>query len=427
MITRRDVLRALALAASPLGCARTPRVAQPASAPAPHHIVRITLDGGFDSVLTVDAKDARTAGEVDVLYRGDERVRGAQRLFGPMIGGLARHDRALCLVHGVRHDTVAHDTGEGILRAGRTRFSGNTPPFGDVVGELLPGGAPIRHLHLQTGEPEPFSESLDLALLPGNPAGRMLPMAGQIDIDAGTIAQLYDAAAPAPFALPPWLADVQRANREEAHAILRDPAAEAAYAAAQRQTGDLSQLLATADRQVRLRASPLGPGLELALHALTHNLARFVTVRSPRTWLDTHTDNLALQRARTLPLLDDIADFIDRLARTPAGTGSLLDRTTIAIASELGRFPRLNMARGKDHWPETSWILLGRGVRPGITIGQTDAQFRGRAVDYRTGRLDGAARPIDADALFATLLRIAGGDPVKHDYERDHVLECALA
>ena len=438
--SRRDLLRALAVAGGSLGaggCARALRgrgtagpgtARREAATGGRHHVVRITLDGGFDSVLTVDPRDPRTAGDVDVPYRADDRARGALRLFGPLIGRLARHDRDLCLVHGVRHDTVAHDTGEGILRAGRKRFSGGDRPFGDVVGEILPGSAPIRHLHIQTGYPEPFSDSLDRVLLPGNPAGRELPMPGEVEVEPGALAQLFGAAEPPRFAIPAWFDDVQADAHADAQELLAGRRDElAACDAALATTRNLSRLLATAPHRTALAASALGPGLALALHAIRTDQARFITVRSPRAWLDTHTDNLALQTSRTVPILDDIADFITELKREPAPGGSLLDHTTVVITSELGRFPKLNIARGKDHWPETSWILLGRGIRAGITVGATDAQFRGVPVGYRTGTPDAPdRRPLDADALFATILRVAGGNPASHDYGHDSVLQCIL-
>jgi hypothetical protein len=442
--SRRDILRALAAAGGTLwagacaGSSSRPRTgirsaragarAEPARGGPRHHIVRITLDGGFDSVMTVDPKEPRTAGDVEMVYHASDRLRGERRLFGPLIGGLLRHDRKLCLVHGVRHDTVAHDTGEGILRAGRKRFSGGTRPFGDLAGELLPGTAPIQHLHIQTGQPEPFSEDLDLVLLPGNPAGRELPMAGQVEVDAGTIARLYRASEPAPFRLPTWFDELEQVSREEARELLGGDADKvAAYEASQKLAADTSRLLATAERRTSLRASALGPGLALALHAIRADHARFITVRSPRAWLDTHTDNVALQKARTVPLLDDIAGFIDELT-ADGEDGALLDRTTVVIHSELGRFPKLNVARGKDHWPENSWILLGRGIRPGLTVGATDKQFRGVPIGYSDGSPDAAdRRPLDADALFATVLRIAGADPARHDYERDAVVQCLMA
>jgi hypothetical protein len=45
---------------------------------------------------------------------------------------------------------------------------------------------------------------------------------------------------------------------------------------------------------------------------------------------------------------------------------------------------------GKDHWPENSWMLLGKGIRRvegGVTLGATDDRLRGRPVDFRSGSL----------------------------------------
>ncbi|WP_338871419.1 DUF1501 domain-containing protein [Myxococcus stipitatus] len=442
--SRREVLQALAgvsgLALFP-GCGLERAVAPDAkltstspdalasSATArPHYFVRITLDGGFDSVMTVDAKDPATAGELDTGYLADERVQGTRRLFGPLIGGLRRHDDALCLVHGVRYDTVAHETGEAILRAGHQRHGASTPPFGDVVGGLLPGGAPIPHLHIQTGFPRP-PRALDTLPLPGNPEGRAIPMAGGLSIDPATVALLVREPRQGLFDTPAWFEEMQALRYEEARQWLSgSPEELAAHEQMLQQGQHLQRLLSTADRKTSLNGSPLGPGLQLAFHAVRGNHARFVTVRSPRVWLDTHTNNVALQSARTRPIFDDIAGFVDMLQRERNAFGPLLEQTTIFIASELGRFPKLNMVRGKDHWPENSWVLLGRGIRAGATVGQTDSKFRGVSIDYRSGSTTGEKRrPVEIDALFATLLHLAGGDPLRHDYGRDMLLHGILA
>ncbi|NTX55790.1 DUF1501 domain-containing protein [Myxococcus sp. CA039A] len=442
--SRREVLQALAgvsgLALLPacglhragapdVKSTSTPPVALPPPSTArPHYFVRITLDGGFDSVMTVDAKDPATAGEVDTGYRAAERLQGTRRLFGPLIGGLLRHDDALCLVHGVRYDTVAHETGEAILRAGHQRHGASTPPFGDVLGGLLPGSAPIPHLHIQTGFPRP-PRPLDALPLPGNPEGRAIPLAGGLSIDPATVELLTGEPRRGLFDTPPWFEEMQALRHEEARQWLGGrPEELAAHEQTLQQGQHLQRLLSTADRHTALRGSPLGPGLQLAFHAVRGNHARFVTVRSPRVWLDTHTDNVALQSARTRPIFDDIAGFLDLLQRERNAFGTLLEQTTVVIASELGRFPKLNMVRGKDHWPENSWILLGRGIRAGATVGQTDARFRGVSIDYRSGSAtEGQRRPLEIDALFATLLHLAGGDPLRHDYGRDMLLHGILA
>ncbi|NVJ14871.1 DUF1501 domain-containing protein [Myxococcus sp. AM010] len=442
-ISRRDLLQALAGAGGLSllsGCGLRSGKVAPVSGPAnasgapvatpvrPHYIVRISLDGGFDSVMTVDAKDPATAGALDTGYLADERLKGALRLYGPLMGGLLRHDEDLCLVHGVRYNTVAHETGEGILRAGRQRHGASSPPFGDMAAQTLPGGAPIAHLHIQTGPADESAHPLDMLLLPGNPAARVMPPTGGLSIDPVTVAMLVGDERPL-FETPAWFDELQSVRIEEARRLLGSrPDELAAHEERLRQAGYLQRLMSSAPRATTLRDSPLGPGLALAFHALRHNHARFITVRSPRVWLDTHTNNIALQSARTRPIFNDIGAFVDMLKREHNAFGPLFEQTTIVIASEMGRFPKLNMAQGKDHWPENSWVLLGRGIRKGVTVGATDERFRGVSVNYLTGSLQGDARRLmEIDALFSTVLHLAGGNPVAQGYERDSVLQCILS
>lgn len=395
----------------------------------PHYIVFIILQGGFDSVLTVDAKDPATAGDIDTGYRADERLRGTRRLYGPLIGGLLRHDDDLCLVHGVRCDTVAHDKGAAILYTGHQKYTPSMPPFADAVGELLPGGAPIPHLHIDTGVPTRSPPELNRLFVPENPLANGFPPIGGLTIDATTTAMLVENPQQRLFETPSWLDELRALQREEARYHMGSrPEELAAYEKTLEQAGHLQRLMATADRATALRASLLGPGLQLSFHALRNNHARFITVNIPMAWLDSHTENLSLQTARTLPILEDISHFVDMLKRERNAFGTLFEQTTIVLASELGRYPKLNVVQGKDHWPENSWILLGRGLRRGVTVGATDRRFQGTPVDYRTGRTDtGERRHLTTDSLFATLVHLAGGDPTRHGYEREAVLQCILA
>jgi uncharacterized protein (DUF1501 family) len=231
------------------------------------------------------------------------------------------------------------------------------------------------------------------------------------------------------FQQRPWFPALRAIQTDEARAIL-GAGSKAFIAHRQKadQAAHLVELLATADRTTSLRRSPLGPGLQLTFHALRGNHARCVTLRGPKTWLDTHQDNFRLQRDRLTPIFDDIAAFINMLKRERNAFGALFDQTTIAIASELGRFPKLNAVGGKDHWPENSWILIGRGIRRGVTIGSTDSELRGVAVSYRNGDTRGDERRfMEVDTLFATLLHLAGGDLAANGYDQDSVLWSSLA
>jgi uncharacterized protein (DUF1501 family) len=132
---------------------------------------------------------------------------------------------------------------------------------------------------------------------------------------------------------------------------------------------------------------------------------RFQKLRQPSTW-------------------SDLATFIDLLKSTRNLHGRLLDQTTLAVFSEFGRFPRLNGERGKDHFPENSWLLAGRGVRGGTTVGGTDRVGKSRAAHHESGAFDvDDARPVFIDKTFTTPVKTAGESPTKHGYERRAVLD----
>jgi len=313
------------------------------------YVVNIFLWGGLDGVLTVDAKDATaTGGRIEPGYLADERRQGTHRLFGPLISGLLRHDADLCLVHGVRTDTVAHPRGERIVQRGRVKALAGEPWLGDLLGTALPGDASIPHLAL--------GQSLD-----------------SFESESEAVA-------------PPAIVSVELAQ------ALLDPRARAARvepwlrSREQGQGDALGRLMATAELSPRFQDPILGPQLQLALHALQGNFAKAVTVSTRSLHLDAHHEHLALQRRRLVPALDDIAQFMDALKSVRTEHGSLFEQTTVVIGSEFGRAPKYGASSGKEHWPEGSWVLAGKGIRGGTTVGETGADLRGRAIDYRTGR-----------------------------------------
>jgi len=62
-------------------------------------MVFISLRGGYDAFMSVNAQDKRVVKEnIHCGYRPDERVQsaGSGRLYGPLIGDLLRHDQDLC-------------------------------------------------------------------------------------------------------------------------------------------------------------------------------------------------------------------------------------------------------------------------------------------------------------------------------------------
>jgi hypothetical protein len=388
--------------------------------PRPHYMVFVNLAGGYDAVLTVDPKDAQQPGiDIDPGYRAAQMIRGKRRMYGPLLGALSRHESDLCLIHGVRVDTVSHDEGNMCLARGRSVVSPSTSSIGDTLGACLPGTAPIEFLLLQ--DQQGFPDRIGTR--------GYLPRA--VALPPSVTRDLLNPAG-FPYKRQPWYEKVQRARNAELRALFaQDPKQAALWIDRNNRAAALDELLVSADHTTRFVDPQLGHKFQLAFHAIRDNHARFITVAAEDLHFDSHTDNMRIQEQRLSTAFQDIAAFVDLLKSTHNEFGSLFDQVTIAIASELGRYPKINHSNGKDHWPENSWMLLGRGIKRaegGVTVGATDARYRGVAVDYVTGNTEsGNRRPLFIDAVFATLIDIAGRDPRAHGYSADDVVRCITA
>lgn len=194
----------------------------------------------------------------------------------------------------------------------------------------------------------------------------------------------------------------QRASSLAAGARPRDGALLAAFDQATLRAHDLK-----AARDVMRFAGDgtLISKLDVAVDALSSGMSRVVSVGFPdlASGWDSHADNDPTQGALWEELGGGLLHLVDRLASTAGEAGgTLLDEITVVVLSEMGRAPLKNVAAGKDHWPYTSAMLLGSGVRGGVTVGGYDDDLRGLP-------LDGGAQPSAAD-LGATLMTLGGGE-----------------
>jgi len=164
-----------------------------------------------------------------------------------------------------------------------------------------------------------------------------------------------------------------------------------------------------------------GPGFDeqarVAVEALASGTSRCVSIAYTGSqqvlgW-DTHANNDPQQSQLFEGLFAGLAGLVGLLDNTPGPAGGALsDETTVVVLSEMGRTPALNGLQGKDHWPYTSALLLGAGIRGGRTIGGYDALYYGRTIDPDTGEIGGGTT-LSAESLGATLLMVAGLDPAE--------------
>jgi uncharacterized protein (DUF1501 family) len=102
-----------------------------------------------------------------------------------------------------------------------------------------------------------------------------------------------------------------------------------------------------------------------------------------------------------------------------------LATAVVVVGSELGRFPVLNTNEGKDHWPETSFMIMGPGINTGggkgASFGTTGTFMEGKKMNKTTGKPDEAGSHVRIDDVGTTLLGIAGFKPEVYGYQGERL------
>lgn len=209
-------------------------------------------------------------------------------------------------------------------------------------------------------------------------------------------------------------------------AHIRSRGADFAAARAGEQSRALAEafVLAT-EQQARLGALPEGfafeafssldGAVEIAANALSTGVARVVQLSAPASgelaW-DSHTTNDDLQNVMFEGLFSSLVRLFELLETLPGErTATLIEETTVCVYSEMGRAPWLNAGLGKDHWPHTSMLLAGSGIRGGQVIGGYDDAWYGQGIDRTTGEVVTDGESITCGAIGATLLALGDIDP----------------
>lgn len=161
-----------------------------------------------------------------------------------------------------------------------------------------------------------------------------------------------------------------------------------------------------------------------AVEAMRRNVVRCVGFALGG--LDTHTQNYR-QHAHTLQeMFGVISTLIKRLDDTPHPTlrgAKLADHTHVLVISEFCRSPGINIAGGRDHYPNNSALVISPRFRGGRTFGTTD---REQLLPTELGGFTDGSRPITPPDVLATMVGAFGIDPRR--YMRDgEVMRALLA
>ena len=145
-----------------------------------------------------------------------------------------------------------------------------------------------------------------------------------------------------------------------------------------------------------------------AAKSLEQGLARAAYLEV-ETDFDTHSSNWK-QAEEYEVTFDALLSLMTELeTRSGASGGTLLDETVVMVCSEMGRTPQLNDG-GKGHWPHTSCMLVGGPIRGG-TVGRTDNDLKGIAMDASTGLDNAQGIELAAENVLAGILDTVGVDP----------------
>jgi hypothetical protein len=151
----------------------------------------------------------------------------------------------------------------------------------------------------------------------------------------------------------------------------------------------------------------------MAVEVMRLGLSRCAMIGIPGSW-DTHGGNRETG-AQLGGFFDALDELFAHMAATPGLAAPwLIDEVTVVCCSELGRTPRFNGSMGRDHWPYTSMMVAGSGVRGNAVVGATDDGFIAEPVDLETGLPSSSGTVIGCEHVGAALLELGGLDSAVH-------------
>lgn len=385
--------------ARPALCAPGPRAKG-----GPRYLVRIHTMGGMDPVVTTDPKKAKDVESwVDVPFQPREIADVGGVPMGPLFADLKKWKQPMTVLKGVAVGVANHESGLIYATRFRQHVTEKTPTLFDVFGARR-DGQPLSSISLSCGLVQQYT-----------PTGHWLGTGASAFGPTGKdLFQHLDASDPD---------DLRRIGRVLAKRAKELEAVSAPGDATVQAMKDSAALFSRLPDvpPFKMETWP-GEGLtsqsmnlQRTLWALENDLTAgvFVNVGDRGIW-DNHFDVNASQAEATGLFLPRLERFLSELATRKNEHGTLADNTLVVLASELGRFPRMNEMKGKDHFPETFYMFLGRWFASGggswKSFGQTDRQMAALPVDLKTGRPAAGGHVVTLGDVGATILGIAGID-----------------
>ncbi|MDB4956060.1 MAG: hypothetical protein JWO36_3629 [Myxococcales bacterium] len=412
-MNRRDVLKyggALGALGALGTLSRTGTASPPPTQPM-RRLLLVLAQGGWDTVYSIDPK--LQSPTVDVPVGTIQQFGNSNVLTDPSRPNVAafftKYGAQTAIVNGLSVASVAHE--ECVKRICTGTRSETSADMGAIVGHDNGNSLPLPYLILG-----------DQAF-----AGPYAVSAGRVGATNQIIALLDPSQAYRTNNKPVFVTNAAEDALLETYASAAVNRARAARGAVGYNRKRVDDFASAIDRGKALQAPSIRAGfghrgatlklanqIPLAVDALSQGISQAVMLNTRLTW-DTHTVN-ANQAGFHDTTFVSMTTLLDLLASKPglkSGT-TMLDDTVVVLCSEMGRSPRLNANAGKDHWPVTSAVVMGAGVKGGRSYGATNDSLQAQLVDYTTGAASPNGLPLSFPNFAAGVLSICGVDPANH-------------
>ncbi len=318
------------------------------------NLIYIYLAGGMTHLDTFDPKkNSGVMGKTEVLDTMVDNMK-----FGMHLKELAKQADKLAVINSMTSTNGAHEQGEYIMRTGyekrATIVHPTIGPWAETLlgkrGEILPDSVLIGQSTSNAGFMDPSLSPLPIADPSGGVPNTQLIVEGERFERRMQMAQKLGQQFTEKFKYTAPKSYVEYYN--QANRLLKSDALKAFDISAETNRAEYGE-------------NRLGQGCLLA-RKLVESGVRVVEVVSGG-W-DMHT-NVAEGTADRLPELDvAVATLLKDLQER-----GLLESTLVAIGTEFGRTPDINMNAGRDHYPAAySCVLAGGGIKGGTVYGETD-------------------------------------------------------
>jgi hypothetical protein len=374
------------------------RGAQASQAPAGPFWVTINAGGGWDPTMLCDPKGKATADAVSPInnFLTSEIITVGNFQSAPVSGHQAffeRFQNELLVINGIDGQTVSHETGSRNCWSGST--DPNTPAFAALVAAA------------STSTPSlAFLSHGGYDRTAGLIAPTRIPDVGSID-DLAYPHRMY-ADDPDSTLYPQTVIDrldaARTARLERQRAVAQLPRVARSIdmlTAALGGENDLAQLAIHLPETLDNSANPLLSQAQMTMAAFKAGVT--VSANLNIGGFDTHDNHDSNQANALMALLEGVTFVMDEAERQ-----GIADQVIVMVGSEFGRTPYYNADNGKDHWPITSMMFMGPGIRGGRVVGATGDDFLARPVDPTTLQTSDAGELITLAHIHTSLRELAG-------------------